>query len=359
MSSMLDSIENNSDEKDLSEALPKREDADALKLDDTLRNGTVLAEIAAIEQDVEDDLYNRDGDTNDSELAGQRLAAISGRLTGAFAQAASGLSIMIGAAILKKEAADKDEALISLQNQQEQKKEKDAEAASDEGSEISGDIQKQQQKEREEWAQTQHSYFGADLSGDEWGDLADQVGQKGPVRDRLVKRLMEQGKSKADAEKKADEMGQVYRILSKPESQWTDDEKAKVQAAKTDPDFQKNTADVAQYMKQERQAASLGAENKVEQVSASASTAQSVTVGADVLALTEAGGETSAAVDNSPDPTKRSDILANSFPTAPDLTSHYQAAAVPADKVPEAKTVQEIAFAQAKPIPAANAGFDV
>lgn len=365
------------DENALSEGgLSNDDDPASLTIEDRIENERVQALVNEINNDIEDDLYGRDGDTNDSELAPQRLEALSGRLKGAFAQAASQLLTVVGTAMEKKDIAEKAKGQADILDAKEKKKRQEEDQARDDADDTLDDIERQQKHEREEWAKTKHSYFGATLTGKEWSELADMLGKDGPLRDRLIQRLIEQGKSRDEAEKKADEMAKLYRILAKPESQRTEEERRKVEAAKTDPDYTNNTKWLA-YQRDEM--SGYARESAVEKQSMTAAQTESVETRADLLAsasapLTadnseaikeaEAGGSAQKSLatrDKNAEVTEgAADLTATSFPNAPDLTAHYQAVANPADEKSSDILKNELAYAKpAPPMPAASAGFEV
>ena len=68
------------------------------------------------------------------------------------------------------------------------------------------DRRQEQRREQEAWNRSTHELAGVEMSGEEWGDLADAVGVSGPLHDKLVKKLMASGKpTKTEAEQKANE----------------------------------------------------------------------------------------------------------------------------------------------------------
>lgn len=368
------------DENALSEGGLSNDDYPAsLTIEDRIENERVQALVNEINNDIEDDLYGRDGDTNDSELAPQRLEALSGRLKGAFAQAASQLLTVVGTAMEKKAIAEKAKDQADILDAREKKKRQEEDQARDDADETLDDIDRQRKQEREEWAKTKHSYFGANLTGNEWSELADMLGKDSALRDRLIQRLIEQGKSRDEAEKKADEMAKLYRILAKPESQRTEEERRQVEAAKTDPDYTNNT----KWLAYQRDGMSgYAKESTIEKQSTTAAQEASVAAGADLLASasTPAGGITDhrkLAKSSEADASVRepltdrefqtaklaavpADLTASSFPNAPDLSAHYQAAAsLPDQKPTEIASKVEVAFAKTPPMPAASAGFEV
>ena len=97
-----------------------------LTADQKIEEQTIIGQLAAIENDIEDDIYNRDGGTNDSEMAGSRLAAMSGRLSGYFANMASGLVSMRMVALAKKDADNTKQIQLDIQDEQEKEKEEKA-----------------------------------------------------------------------------------------------------------------------------------------------------------------------------------------------------------------------------------------
>lgn len=98
------------------------DDPASMSMTDRIEADRIQSIITEIQNDVDDDLYGRDGDTNDSELATQRLQALSGRLTGSFAQAASQILTVVGTAIEKKDIAEKARSQSEALDAKEKKK---------------------------------------------------------------------------------------------------------------------------------------------------------------------------------------------------------------------------------------------
>lgn len=223
----------------------------------------------------------------------------------------------------------------------------DAESDDDDDDDMYVEFAEQRRHEREEreaWARENHSLGNVTMTGKEWGELADFLEQNPRFKEELIQRLMRDGRDRQAAEKKANEMIEVYRIMAKPESQWTEEERRKVDAAKTDPDFLNQTHDVAEAMKNQRQGVSYGAVNRTETLSTGGERDNSLAA-------------RSGALDDQP------------FQGAPDVSADFSAVALPPTAspdpvapVPSPDAVQpppQIAAAPPPPLPGGSGGFDM
>jgi phage terminase small subunit len=201
-------------------------------------------------------------------------------------------------------------------------KEKREKEADDHTQDQLGWIQQEQQREREEWARTSHSFGTTKMTGAEWKLLSEDL-KDGALRQWLIARLMKDGKTEAQAERKADEIADIATIMAKPESQRTPAEHAKMHKAEQDPEFQRIMPELAE----QRRGHTAGLDSRgIMNGDQTASTTQ----GADL------------------------------FASAPDLTSHHRAALAaekPLDLPREAAA--PLLSREAAPIPAASAGLDL
>lgn len=92
-----------------------------------------------------------------------------------------------------------------------------------------------EEREREEWAQARHKYAGLDMTGEEWGEFADQLKGDTPLRKWLVEKLKKEGKTEGKANEMADQMALLAKMQSLPPSQWTPEMKALDEKLKADP----------------------------------------------------------------------------------------------------------------------------
>lgn len=106
-------------------------------------------------------------------------------------------------------------------------------------------IVEDEQREREEWMHMKSTFAGVTMTGAEWKGLSEDLRREGSLRDWLIEQMMRDGKPREAAERKADEMADVYGAMAKPPSQRTEEEAASIERAKSDPDYQRYTAQLA------------------------------------------------------------------------------------------------------------------
>lgn len=104
---------------------------------------------------------------------------------------------------------------------------------------MTSQVEERREHERQEWARSQHSLAGTQMTGSEWGELASDLRRNGPLRDWLVQRLLREGGSKEEAKRKAAEFADAATIMGKPQSEWTPAEREKIDRANADPIFRK------------------------------------------------------------------------------------------------------------------------
>ncbi|MEJ7928294.1 hypothetical protein WG908_16220 [Sphingobium sp. AN641] len=112
------------------------------------------------------------------------------------------------------------------------------------------EIEQRLEREREEWAQQKHSFAGVNMSGEEYGAIGADLKRDSALRQWLIERLMKDGKTRSEAENKADVIADATTIMAKPESQRTDEEREKVKRAEQDPEIRKIMPKLAEQHRQ-------------------------------------------------------------------------------------------------------------
>ncbi len=326
------------DENAVSESgLSNDDDPASLTVEDRIENARVQALIKEINTDIEDDLYGRDGDTNDSELAPQRLEALSGRLKGAFAQAASQLLTVVGTAMEKKAIAEKAKDQADILDTKEKKKQ---------------EAEKEQRADMEDAlddiAQTTKAMSQTDLDDMAWeGDPNEQwsFGAKSGSR----KSWYEAAKA---TRKKLDKLA--------AENNWTPDERAQQELYLSDymKALKTNDAEAArkvwEKMKPETQQAIAHQQNQemevlpevskdgfAEAYSKTASTDKAIDARTDILAQAAPDNSSTAPVERS-GPTKETALL---NPPDVKLTEEFSLAAT--DEIKPATPTKDVQLAVA------------
>lgn len=118
---------------------------------------------------------------------------------------------------------------------------------------------------------------GMTMTGTQWQSLSNDLKEDGALRDWLVEQMMRDGKTREEAERKTDEMADVYGAMAKPPSQRSNEEREAIKRAESDPEFRRYTK-MAVDRKQELSAAAD------QRQSADADRAASVDDGSDLVA---------------------------------------------------------------------------
>lgn len=213
---------------------------------------------------------------------------------------------------------------MTATNDTTESKEDREKKATERAAEQAGLIVQAQQREREEWAQAQHSFGTTTMTGTEWRQLADELGSDSAGHRWLMEYLLRQGKTEEEAEQTARDMKLAADGLSKPERDRTADERAAMQRIEANPES-------AQIIRDYKDAQEQGFPPAAERASKLTNTKQA--------ASTNAGA----------------DALDAPFAGAPDLSEHHRAAlsaATPLD------APQIAAAALPAPQPTASAGLD-
>lgn len=136
------------------------------------------------------------------------------------------------------------------------------------------------ERQREEWARTSHSFGTTTMTGEQWGTLSEELEEGGAVRNWLLARIMRDGHTQEEAERLADRVRNVARIMAIPESQRTPEQRRELREANRDPEVQEYVEAAADYAQTVH-----GAGISREQTAVSGQTAQSVVAGADALEI--------------------------------------------------------------------------
>lgn len=112
------------------------------------------------------------------------------------------------------------------------------------------DAEQRLERERKEWARQTHSFAGVNMSGEEFGAIGADLKRDSALRQWLIERLMKDGKTRSEAENKADIIADATTIMAKPESQRTDEEREKVKRAEQDPEIRKIMPKLAEQHRQ-------------------------------------------------------------------------------------------------------------
>jgi len=209
-------------------------------------------------------------------------------------------------------------------------------ANEDEGVELMSEMDDNdsRQSELREWQQSTHRLGNVEMTGEEWAEFADMLSKDSPARRALIEDIKKrEGANDTDAQKKADQIALYARMQSLPKSQWTPEMKALDAELNADPENKEKYIGYIERNKAERDR-SYGHENATER-----------------LAANSASQDVSASA--------RDNAFSTQFPTAPPVKANFQDAASPQPAEKPAIAVQQPTLAQAPPMPAANAGFDV
>lgn len=97
-----------------------------------------------------------------------------------------------------------------------------------------------EEREREEWAHTTSTVGGVSKSGAEWAKLAERLRNDEDLHRRLIEAFRVRGMSESEAEARYDRVADIAEIAAIPPNQRTDDQRAKMQSAQSDPAFKRD-----------------------------------------------------------------------------------------------------------------------
>jgi hypothetical protein len=101
------------------------------------------------------------------------------------------------------------------------------------------DVVEEAERQREEWAQTSHSFGTTTMTGEEWGTLSGELEEGGAVRTWLLARIMRDGHTQEEAERLVDRARNVAEIMATPESQRTPEQRRELGEANRDPELRR------------------------------------------------------------------------------------------------------------------------
>jgi len=199
---------------------------------------------------------------------------------------------------------------------------------------------------REEWAGTSSELAGVEMNGEDWEGLANDIAPGGKLYKTLIDWYMQRGRTRAEAEKKAADDQEIYKIQSTPPALRTQEEHHTLDRAKSDPEFLAAT----QMLNQQRMEGPTP-NNALERKSQTSDLTESISSGADAFAL---DAPTAPATDISKNRIVLRSEDAVPFPSAPDLTEHHQAALAATEPLDVKKATPSVS-----PVtPAPGGGFD-
>lgn len=240
----------------------------------------------------------------------------------------------------------------------EEKKKEEAAEWFEEFSEVVDHI-RQEEREREEWAQEKHKYAGIEMTGEEWGEFADRLKGDTPLRKWLLEKLKKEGKTETQAQKTVDEVALLAKMQSLPPSQWTDDMKALDREMKANPE---KSAELKKVLvsANDRSKEFEGPRTATQQVAEKADTVQESTDARDQMLSADVG----KVISIPPVATSVANATAQSnvdrgFASAPDLGEHHRAAMSAKEPLDAPKQIASLTPPTA-PTPASpGGGFDV
>lgn len=280
----------------------------------------------------------------------------------------SSLQALVHRAQERNERQEKQQVQINLIEDREEKKRKQEEDAEEEfeGSVDRVKAEEKRERERQEWAQSTHRFGTVEMTGEEWGEMATLLGKDTPLRRQMIERLMKKGKSKEEAEDIVDQAKRAGYLMSIPENQRTDEQKAELRKLEQDKDVQ----DVLEAAKKAKPALNIEADQGAKQagqaISADAVADQlaepAVSSGSGKL---DAFNQATASLSATPK-VEKTDSARNedkAFASAPDLGEHYQRAVQATDPLDAEKPKpQQVAANDVKAAPqvaAPGSGFAV
>lgn len=214
----------------------------------------------------------------------------------------------------------------------------------------------EQERQREEWAQARHSYAGIEMTGEEWGEFAEQLKGDTPLRKWLMEKLKKEGKTDAKANEMADQIALLAKMQSLPKDQWTDEMKALNGKLDADPKLKNELED--NLRKSNEYSSGLEASGQKPEAHAEiakADTTTSTEAGADILSQVSRAASAALSTPNSFASTLDGPAIASGL----DLSVHHKAALAATEPLDAPKQIA--AFTPPSgPVPTTpGGGFDV
>lgn len=100
--------------------------------------------------------------------------------------------------------------------------------------------ERQQEREREEWARKESSIGGVTMTGAQWSDMAKRLRTDEELQRKLIEMFKARGMSEADAVKRVERVADVSEAMGVPPSHRTEEQREIVRQAKADPTFEQD-----------------------------------------------------------------------------------------------------------------------
>lgn len=215
---------------------------------------------------------------------------------------------------------------------------------------------REEERKREEWSREEHSYAGIEMTGEEWGEFADQLKGDTPLRKWLLERLKKEGKTDAQANDLVNQMSLLAKMQSIPQDQWTDEMKALNAKLDADPALrEKLNRDLKEAKQYEADAKVNGQKVELNADVAKADMAASTEAGADILSQ----GSGAASVEISTPNSFASTIDGPAIASGLDLSEHHKAALAAKEPLDAPKQVAAFTPPSGPAPTSPGGGFDV
>lgn len=338
-------------------------DLGQVSIDEKLRRFANEQWVRSLVEDMKDDGDGKDA-TNLSDSVGHfvQAAAATGAMT---SDMYSTFKAQMYRAIERNDREEKQQVQVSIAEDREEKKRKADEDAEEEFEGSVDRVKAEEKREREAWAQATHRFGNVEMTGEEWGEMATLLGKDSALRRQMIERLMKKGKSKEEAQDIVDQAKRASYLMSIPENQRTDEQKAELRKLEQNEDVQDVIATAKAF---EKPGQAAKASPTVERASMTASVeagTEMLDAGAGAgakdatkLAFNQTLGDEKRATTEVASPAKN-----EIFASAPDLGEHYQKAVQATDPLDAEKSKpQQVAANDLKAAPPAAApgsGFAV
>ncbi|MCC7266680.1 MAG: hypothetical protein IT546_04975, partial [Caulobacteraceae bacterium] len=135
----------------------------------------------------------------------------------------SSLQALVHRAQERNERQEKQQVQINLIEDREEKKRKAEEEAEEEfeGSVDRVKAEEKREREREAWSKSTHRFGTVEMTGEEWGRLADKLKSDTALRNWLLAKMKKDGMTDAQALTMLDKVALATKMQSMPKSDWT------------------------------------------------------------------------------------------------------------------------------------------
>ena len=251
-----------------------------------------------------------------------------------------------------------------------EQEEEEAKKAASGFEEAFGGLTREQRIEREQWQRESHSFAGVTMTGREWGQMGEELRRDGPLREQLIERLMREGRTREEAQRRATEIADVATAISIPPNQRTPAQNAAIEQARRDPDFRRHLGYAAQ-----RSRGADGPVTQLERRTMDAGQDTSTSTRRDILASSSLdsprlapSGNPSRDGQNEAIPVRTTNVAQtldtmdtrrSVFSTAPNATTDFQAAVTPRQSTePTPSSNTRLATTAPLPVSSPSGGLD-